>query len=145
MFERGRWVDPSATGTNERNQPFIGDRCRHPLFDALLADVEVHLTGRAADVAEVGIGHLAGAIDDAAHDRNLDALEMAGLALNALRRLLQIEKRPAAGGAGDELGLREAHPCSLQQIEGQPSLGRIVEPARGAYELDGIAHSIAEH
>ena len=40
----------------------------------LLADVEVHLADARADVAEVRVGHLAGAVHDAAHHRDLEAL-----------------------------------------------------------------------
>ena len=45
-------------------------------FHRGLADVEIHLAGRAADVAEIGVGHFAGAVHDAAHDGDLHALEM---------------------------------------------------------------------
>ena len=43
-------------------------------FHGGLADVEIHLAGRAADVAEIGVGHFARAVHDASHDRNLHAL-----------------------------------------------------------------------
>ena len=45
---------------------------------AVFADVEVDLAGRAADVAEIGVGHFAGAVDDAAHDGNFDPFQMLG-------------------------------------------------------------------
>ena len=50
-----------------------------------LADVEVDLAGRAADVAEVRVGHFARAVHDAAHDGDLHALEMLGARFDAAR------------------------------------------------------------
>ena len=45
---------------------------------ALFAYVEIDLRGRAADVAEVGVGHFTGAVDDAAHDRDRHTFEVIG-------------------------------------------------------------------
>ena len=51
-----------------------------PLLDALLAHEQVHLAGRAAHVAEVGVGQFTQAVDDAAHHGDLHADQVAGRA-----------------------------------------------------------------
>ena len=73
-------------------------------FYAFFADEEVDFVGRAAHVAEVGVGQLAEAVDDAAHDGDFDAAQVAGGGLDALGGLLEVEEGAATGGAGDELG-----------------------------------------
>ena len=61
-----------------------------------LSDVEVDLARRAADVAEIRIRHLARAIHDAAHDRNLHTLEMLRAGFNAAGDGLEVEEGAAA-------------------------------------------------
>ena len=102
-------------------------------FHRRLADVEVDLAGRAADVAEIGVGHFAGAVDDAAHDGDLHALEVVGRGLDAGGGGLEIEERAAAGGAGDVIGLENAAAGRLQDVVGEPErcAGSVLRPARG--------------
>jgi hypothetical protein len=45
-------------------------------FHCRFADVEIHLARRAANIRKIGVGHFAGAVYDAAHDRNLDAFQV---------------------------------------------------------------------
>ena len=77
-------------------------------FTACLADVEIDLARRAADVAEIGVGHFAGAVHDAAHDGDLHALEMRGRGFDFRGRGLEIEERAAAARAGHVVGLENA-------------------------------------
>ena len=50
--------------------------------------------GAGKTLAEVGVGHLAGAVDDAAHDGDFYALEVDGGFLDAGGGALEIEKGP---------------------------------------------------
>ena len=110
-------------------------------FTGRLADVEVHLAGRAADVAEIGVGHFAGAVDDAAHDGDFDALEVVGRLADFRRGGLQVEERAAAGGTGDVVGLEDAVADRLQDVEGEADAGA---GARLAADEDGVADAVAE-
>src|SRR5216683_90847 len=69
--ELGLLICPLAVVANEIDQTLVGLRLRHGFFDDLFAHVQVDVAWRAADVAEVGVGHLARAVDDAAHDGDL--------------------------------------------------------------------------
>ena len=51
---------------------------RNILLYAILAAIEAHLAAGSADVAVVGIGHLAWAVDDAAHDAYFQACQSLG-------------------------------------------------------------------
>ena len=95
------------------------------------------MPGRAADVAEIRVGHLARAVDDAAHDGDLDALQVPGLRADALRRRLEVEERPAAARAGDELGLGDAGAGALQDVVGEPQRA-------GRVRLGLDAHQVAD-
>ena len=70
-------------------------------FHCGLADVEVHFAGRAADVAEIRIGHFARTVYDASHDRDLNAFQVQGGCFNFRCRGLQIEQCSSAGWTGD--------------------------------------------
>ena len=50
---------------------------KNPFLLGVGTKIEIDLPGRAADVAEVRIGHLAGPVDDAAHDGDGDARQVA--------------------------------------------------------------------
>ena len=73
-------------------------------FHGGLADVEVDLAGRAADVAEIGVGHFAGAVHDATHDRDFYALEMLRAVFDASGDGLEVEQRAATGRASYVIG-----------------------------------------
>ena len=116
------------------------------LLYAILAAIEAHLAAGSADVAVVGIGHLAWAVDDAAHDAYLQACQslgnllvsFAGLVkgiLDALDGGRQVVERAAASGAGDELRLGRAQASGLQESVGHGDLvlRRLAE--RDAYRV----------
>jgi hypothetical protein len=79
-------------------------------------DVEVHLAGSSADIAEVGVSHLPGAIDDASHDGDPDSLKVRSGGLDAGRGLLEIEKGATAGGTGDVVGLEDPDASGLKDV-----------------------------
>ena len=97
-------LDPLAVLFDQGDEAGVGLGLGEVVLHTGLADVEVDFARGAADVAEIGVGHFAGAVYDAAHDGELHALEMAGLRADALGGGLEIEKRAAAARAGDELG-----------------------------------------
>ena len=88
-------------------------------FHCGLADVEVHFAGRAADVAEVRIGHFAGTVHDASHDRDLYAFQVQGGCFDFRRRGLQIEQRPSARRARDIISFEDSRAGCLQNVVGQ--------------------------
>ena len=88
-------------------------------FHRGLADVEIDFAGRAADVAEIGVGHFAGPIDDASHDGDLHAFQMQGGCFNFRGRGLQIEQRSSAGWAGHIISFENPRAGRLQNVVGQ--------------------------
>src|SRR5271169_4952569 len=110
-------VEPFAVVFDEVDEAGDGFGFGDVEFDGGFADVEVDLAGRAADVAEVGIGHFAGAVDDATHDGDLDALEVVGRFADFRRGGLEIEERAATGGTRDVVGLEDAVADRLQDVE----------------------------
>src|SRR6185295_11044751 len=80
----GCGLEPLPMLFDQGDQTLVGFGSGDVVLDARLAHVEVDLAGRAADVTEVRIGHFPGAVHDAAHDGELDALEVARLGANAL-------------------------------------------------------------
>src|ERR1017187_8588966 len=98
-------LSPLAKFPDEVHQAVNGFRFGYVELHGCLADVEVDLARRAADIAEVRVRHFARAVHNAAHNRNLDALEMFGACLDAAGDGLQVEKRAAARGASYVIGL----------------------------------------
>ena len=136
-----RGLDPFAVFADQVLEALDGFGFGDVEFHRGLADVEVDLAGRAADVAEIGVGHFAGAVDDAAHDGDFDALEVDGGRLDARGGGLQIEERAAAGGAGDVIGLEDAGAGRLEDVVGEAQ--RLA--GRGfALDEDGVADAVAE-
>ena len=95
----------------------------------------------AANIAEIRIGHLAGAVHDAAHDGDLHALQVAGAGADALRSRLEVEEGAAAARAGDELGLHAARACALKDVVGELQRADGVGLGFDAYE---VAETIAQ-
>ena len=83
------------------------------------SDIEIHLARRSPNIAEVSIGHLTRAVDDASHDSDANSLEMSRGGLDAGRGGLKVKESSSAGGAGDIVGLEDAHPRRLENIVGQ--------------------------
>ena len=82
--------------------------------DRLLAHVEVDLVRSPTHVAEVGVSHFTGTINDAPHDRDFHAFEVLRPSFDARSDRLQIEQRASATRAGDVIGLEGSAHHSLQ-------------------------------
>mmetsp|Transcript_29356 Transcript_29356/g.78834 ORF Transcript_29356/g.78834 Transcript_29356/m.78834 type:complete len:407 (+) Transcript_29356:575-1795(+) len=107
----------------------------------LLSNVEIDLAWRASHIAKVSVCHLAGAVDDAAHDCNGHAWEVARLCGDLSSDGLQVEERAAARGARDELGLCVTHARALEHGKAQrPKVDR----RGGRVDHDAIAEAIHE-
>ena len=117
-FARGTFLrlGPLAMLTDEVHQAVHGFRLGNVEFHRCLADVEVDLARRAADVAEVRIRHFAWAVHDAAHDGNFDTLEMLGAGFDTAGNGLQVEERATARGAGNVIGLKRPATGRLQNV-----------------------------
>ena len=100
----------------------------------LLAHVEIYLARRTADVAEIRVRHLAGAIDDAAHDRNFDAFQVPGRRADFCRRVLEVEQsvRPHEG---------TRHVIGFEH----PRAGRLEDVVRQPQALAGCFLTLDEH
>src|SRR5436190_4538952 len=138
---RRRRIEPFSMRFNQRDKFFVRVDLRDVVFDAFFPDVEIDFSRSAADVAEIGIGHFAGSVDDATHDGDLHALEMTGLLADALRRRLQIEECAATAWTRDEFGFRNSRPRALQDIEGQFRGANRIE---FGFDADQIAVAVAQ-
>ena len=87
--------------------------------DWFLAHVEVDLVGSPTHVAEVGVSHFTGTINDAPHDRDFHAFEVLRPGLDPRGDRLQIEQRASATRAGDVIGLEGSAARGLQDVESQ--------------------------
>ena len=83
---------------------------RHVLF------VYGHLASAFPHISPVGICHLAGAVDYAAHNRYYYILEAGGLLHHLPVGLLEVIHCPSAARAGDVLRLVETAPCGLHYL-----------------------------
>ena len=92
---------------------FLGD----VLLNTLLAAVERNLSTCSTHIAIIGIGHFAGAVNNTAHDTNLQALEVSCSSLYARQGSLQVIHCTATTGTGNILGLAYARTGSLQNTE----------------------------
>ena len=73
-MRRLRRIHPFSVLLDQVDQPLHRFSFRDVELHRCLADVEVDLVRRTADITEIGIGHFAGPIDDAAHDGDADTL-----------------------------------------------------------------------
>ena len=85
-------------------------------LDGRLTDVEIYFIRRAADVAEIGIRHFAGAVHDAAHDGDLHALEMFRARLDARGDGLQVKQCAPATRTRDVISLERAATGGLKNV-----------------------------
>ena len=128
-----------------------------------LAAVDEHRRGRAlagarqAD-ADVGVLALAGAVDDAAHDRDVQGLDAriallpdrhlrAQIGLDAIRQLLEIGARgPPAARAGGDLRRERAQPQRSAGSPGQTTTSCVrASPGLGVSDdPDGVADPLLE-
>ena len=88
-------------------------------FHCGLAYVKIHFAGRAADVAEIRIGHFAGTVYDTSHNCDLYALQVRGGCFDFRCRGLEIKQRPSAGWTRDIIGLENPGTRCLQNVVGQ--------------------------
>ena len=93
---------------------FLRDILDHGCF----ASVEGHAARSGPHVTIVGVGHLAGTVDYATHDGDLEALHSLGGLLHAAQGALQVKEGAAAAGAGDVLGTGEAQARGLENRQG---------------------------
>ena len=138
---RFRRVHPFAMFPDEIGEAADGFRFRNIEFHGGLADVEVDLVRGTADVAEIGVRHFAGTVDDATHDGNSNALEMAGGGADFLCGVLEIEQGAAAAWAGDVVGLEDAGAGGLQDVVGEPQR---LAGCRFATDEDRIADAVTQ-
>lgn len=137
----GDRVDPFAVTADQVNQAVDGILFGDVEGNWRFADIEVNFVRGAADVAEVGIGHFAGAIDDAAHDGDAHSFEVAGGVADFAGGVLEVEQGAAAAWAGDVVGFKDAGAGGLEDVVGE---------AEGCFGVgfesheDGIADAIAE-
>ena len=127
--------DPAAVGFDEvtsSSTPLLRDA----RLDDLPAAVEGDQPAALADVAVVRVRHLAGAVDDAAHHRDVQPLQVAGGVAYLVEDGGQIELRAAAAGAGDELDLRPAQAERLQDLVAD---GELVDRVFGQRDADRVA------
>ena len=141
LWASGWGVDPAVVFFDEVDEAVDGFGFGDIEFHGGLADVEIDFAWGAADVAEVGVGHFAGAVDDAAHDGDADPFEVAGGGADFLGRGLEIEECAAAARAGDVIGFEDADAGGLEDVVGEPE-----GLAGGGFALDedGVADAIAE-
>lgn len=102
------WFDPFVVFFDEIDEFIDGLGGGDVEFDGCFADVEVDFAGGAADVSEICVCHFAGSVDDASHDGDADAFEVASGGADFLGGFLEVEECAAAGGAGDVIGFEDA-------------------------------------
>src|SRR5262245_54668509 len=89
-------IDPFTVLADQINEALDGFAFGNVEFHRLLANVKIDLVRGAADVAEVGIRHLAGTVHYATHDRDLHTFEMLGALFDPGGDGLEIEEGAAA-------------------------------------------------
>src|SRR6516165_9020730 len=94
------WLNPFPVLANQVFESIDGFGFGNIKFHRGLADVEIHFSRRAADVAEIRVGHFAGTVHNATHDGDLYTFQMQGGRFDFRCGGLQIEKSPSAGWAG---------------------------------------------
>ena len=99
---------------NQLQQALHGFFLGNVLGDTFLLLVERNLATTGTYIARVGIGHLAGTVDYAAHDAYLQTHQMAGGCLDAGDGFLQVIQGASAAWAGDIFGLGELDASGLK-------------------------------
>ena len=132
-------IYPVAVFFDEVDELVDGGGLGDVALDDLLAFVEGYLARTLSYIAVVRISHLARAVDDAAHDTYLDALEVLGARLYLLQGLLDVVLRAAARGAGDVFTLADTCPDSLKDAVGH---GNLLDGVFGEGDTDGVADAI---
>ena len=133
--------DPASVFADEVYEAIDGLGLGDVEFYGCLADIEVDLARGATDIAEVGVGHFAGAVYDAAHDGDFHAFEVAGGCFDSRGGCLEVEKGAAAAWAGDIVGFENADPSGLEGVVGYAE--RLARSSVALHE-HGIADAVAE-
>ena len=139
--DRSCLLDPASVFADEVYEAIDGLGLGDVEFYGCLADIEVDLAGGAADIAEVGIGHFAGAVYDAAHDGDFHTFEVARSDFDSRGGFLEIEKGAAAAWAGDIVGFENADTSGLKGVVGYAER---LAGSRFALHEHGIADAVAE-
>ena len=84
---------------DEFNKFFIGNVARNRLLNTGFPDVQVDFVRPSTHITEIGVGHFTGAIDEAAHNRNFDTLQMPGVGFDVRGGGLKVKKGAASGGS----------------------------------------------
>jgi len=134
-------VNPLPVLANEINETFDGFDFGDVELDRPFADIKIDLAGRAADIAEIGIGHFAGAVHDATHDRDLHAFQMGRAFFDPGGDGLEIEQGSSAGRAGDVVGLETPATSRLEDIV---SKSERLSRTGFATDQDGVADPIRQ-
>lgn len=110
-------------------------------FDDIAFSVERDFAAGGADIAVIGVGHFAGAVDDAAHDGDIEAFEVAGGVADLVEHGGEIELCASARRASDifDLGFSEVH-----GLEDFVAGGDFVDWVFGEADADGVADSFSE-
>ena len=93
-----RCLLPVSVGLDELDELLHRFFFGNVLLDALLLLVETDFAAPGTYVAVVGIGHLARAVDDAAHDAYLQSLQVRRGSLDTGDGALQVVERASAAG-----------------------------------------------
>ena len=115
---------------------------RNVAFDDRAPLIEGDAPGSRPHVAVIGVGHLAGAVDDAAHHPDTQVFQMPRAFLDAGERPLQVVKRTAAAGTGDVFGAAETHACRLQ--DHPLHLLQLPLPEPGSDDTDAVSQPVQE-
>ena len=134
-------IDPLSVLPDQINYSFVSLFLRDVIAHTGFSNVEIDFSGSSADVAEVCIGHFTRAVYDAAHDGDLHALEVSGLAANTLGGRLQVEQGPTTGRAGHKLRLGDASASALEDVVGEFHGAMCIGLGLEAYQ---IAQSITQ-
>src|SRR5579872_7508236 len=113
-----RSLHPGAMFLEQADELFHGNGAIHASPYDIFSFIKRDLSRSAAYIAKVGVGHFAGAVHDAAHYRDLHALQVMGDRPDPGGSLLQVEKCPAAAGTGDVFRPRDPRPGCLKNREG---------------------------
>lgn len=116
---------------------FLGDSG----FDDLSFSVEGDFASGGSDVSVVGVGHFSGAVDDASHDGDVEAFEVAGGVPDFIEDGGEIEFSASARGAGDVFDLGFAEAAGLEDFVAD---GDFVDGVFGEADSDGVADSFHE-
>ena len=134
-------LDPIAVGFDEVDQFVYGICLIYIAFHNLFAFVEGYFSTTLTHIAIVGVGHLAGAVDDATHDADFHPFEVLCAGFDLLEGLLDVVLGAATGGAGDVFALADAGADGLEDVV---SHGDLFDGVFGEGDTHGVAYAVDE-